>query len=167
MSIWNYNPDSVTVLVAGVIPIDGFVDGTFVSIDKDVLPSVAVRTPDGTVARVMNYDQTYTINITLHNGSESNELLTKLWQLDEITGGKGKYPLLIKDHSGSDLFFSTTTWIEKVPTLAKSSGVDQRTWVMRSAFAAINIGGNGDVSSLLEDITNTITSALPALNGVV
>lgn len=167
MSIFNYNPDQVDVLVAGVIPVDGFVDGTFVSIDKDIIPSTAVRTPDGTVARVMNYDQTYTINITLHNGSESNELLTKLWQLDEITAGKGKFPLLIKDHSGSDLFFSTTTWIEKVPTLSKSSGVDQRTWVMRSAFATINIGGNGDVSSLLEDIANTITSALPALNGAV
>lgn len=166
MSIFNYNPDKVDVLVAGFIPLDGFVDGTFISIDKDVQPSSAARTPDGTVARIKNTDNTYTINITLHNGSESNELLTKLWQLDEITGGKGKFPLLVKDHSGSDLFFSTTTWIESVPTLSKSAGVDQRTWTFRSAFAVINIGGNGNQSSLLEDITNSILSGIGGLTNV-
>lgn len=166
-SLFNYSPEAVTVLALGFVPIEGFVDGTFISINKDILPSVAVRTPDGTVARVMNYDQTYTISLTLHNGSESNEILTKLWQLDEISQGRGKFPLLVKDSSGSDLFFSTTTWIEQIPSLDKSVGIDQRTWVLRSAFATINVGGNGDQSSLLEDLVNTITSALPALNGVV
>lgn len=167
MSIWNYNPDEVRALVAGVLPIDGYVDGTFINITKDILPFTAVRTPDGTVARVYNTDQTYTIECTLHNGSKSNDVLTKLWQFDEITNGKGKFPFLVKDHSGTDLFFSTTTWIESPPAMTKSSGVDQRTWVLRSSFATINIGGNSDPSSLLEDIVNTITSALPALNGVV
>lgn len=167
MSIANYCPDEVRALVAGFIPIDGYVDGTFINITKDILPFTAVRTPDGTVARIYNNDQTYTIECTLHIGSESNELLTKLWQLDEVTNGGMKFPLLIKDNSGSDLFFSTTTWIESPPAMVKSSTIDGRTWVLRSAFATINIGGNGDQSSLLEDLANTIASALPALNGII
>lgn len=166
MSVFNYAPDKVDVLIAGFIPLDGFVDGTFISIDKDVQPSTAARTPDGTVARVKNTDHTYTIKITLHIGSESNELLTKLWQLDEISEGKAKFPLIIKDHSGSDLFFSTTTWIEQVPTMIKSAGVDERVWTFRSAFAVINYGGNGDASSLLEDLTNSILSGVGGLVNV-
>lgn len=160
MSAFSYCPDKVDVLIAGFIPLDGFVDGTFISIDKDVQPSVAARTPDGMVARVKNTDNTYTIKITLHTGSESNELLTNLWRLDEISEGKAKFPILIKDHSGSDLFFSTTTWIEQVPTLTKSASVDERVWTFRSAFAVINYGGNGDVSSLLEDLTNSVLSGI-------
>ncbi|MNF76583.1 hypothetical protein D3C84_587000 [compost metagenome] len=166
MSLFSYNPDTVDVLIAGFIPVKGFIDGTFISIDKDVQPSTAARTPDGTVARVKNNDATYTIQCTLHNGSESNDLLTKLWQLDEISQGKAKFPLLLKDQSGTDLFFSTTSWIEQVPALVKSTSIDSRTWTIRSAFAVINIGGNGEVSSLLEDIANSVFSAAGGLGNV-
>lgn len=165
MDLFTYSPEEVSVLVAGFIPLAGFIDGTFINIDKDVMPFTSVRTPDGTVARLYNNDQTYTITITLHNGSESNELLTKLWQLDEISQ-RGKFPLFIKDNSGSDLFFSTNTWIEQVPSLIKSNSIDSRVWVLRSSQAVINIGGNGNVSSILEDIVNIATSALPAIEGI-
>lgn len=166
MSIFNYCPDEVNVLLAGFINISGFVDGTFVDISKDVVPFSSVRTADGTVARMYNNDQTYTITLTLHCGSSSNDLLTKLWQLDEITQ-KGKFPLLIKDFSGSDLFFSTTTWIEGIPAISKSNGIDSRIWVLRSSQAVINVGGNTNPSSLLQDITNLAISSLPAIEGIL
>lgn len=166
MSIANYCPDEVNVLLAGFINISGFVDGTFVDISKDVVPFSSVRTADGTVARMYNNDQTYTITLTLHCGSSSNDLLTKLWQLDEITQ-KGKFPLLIKDFSGSDLFFSTTTWIEGVPTISKSNGIDSRVWVLRSSQATINVGGNMEPSKLLQDIANLAISSLPAIEGIL
>lgn len=161
-TLFNYIPESVNCLVAGIIPIDGYVDGTFISIDKDEMPFTDIRLPDGTVARRYNNSQTYSIAITLHNGAETNNLLTKLWQIDEITQ-RGKFPLLIKDQSGSDLFFSTESWIESIPTLAKSNGVDARTWVIRSANAVINIGGNEEPSSLIQDLVNSAISALPGL----
>lgn len=166
-TLFNYNPEAVTALIAGFIPVEGYVDGTFINITKDVLPFTAVRTPDGTVARVYNSDQTYTIECTLHNGSTTNDLFTKLWLADEITSGKMKFPFLLKDNSGSDLFFSTTTWIEAPPAMVKSTTVDGRTWVLRSSFATINIGSNSEPSDLIEDLANTIIGALPALNGVV
>lgn len=166
MSIFNYCPDEVNVLLAGFINISGFVDGTFVDISKDIVPFSSVRTADGTVARMYNNDQTYTITLTLHCGSSSNDLLTKLWQLDEITQ-KGKFPLLIKDFSGSDLFFSTTTWIEGIPSISKSNGIDSRIWVLRSSQAVINVGGNTNPSGLLQDITNLAISSLPAIEGIL
>ena len=161
-TLFNYCPESVQCLIAGFIPITGFVDGTFISVDKDEMPYSSVRMPDGTIARKYNNSQTYTITITLHNGAETNNLLTKMWQVDELTQ-IGKFSLLIKDQSGSDLLFSTESWIEGIPSLTKSNAIDSRVWVIKSAFATINVGGNEEVSSLLNDITNIAVSALPGL----
>ena len=161
-TIASYCPDIVDVLVAGFIKVDGFVDGTFVQIDKDEMPYSSIRMPDGTVARKYNNSQTYTITITLHSAAEANNLFTKLWQIDELTQ-KGKFPILVKDRSGSDLLFSTESWIEAVPSMGKSNAIDSRVWVIKSAYAVINIGGNEEESSLLQDITNIAASALPGL----
>lgn len=160
-----YIPEACTFLTYG-IPIEGFVDGTFISITKDVLPFTTVKSADGIVARLYNSDQTYTITLTLYSGSDSNDVLTKLWQLDEITQ-RGKFPLFIKDSSGSDLFFSATTWIESPASVVKSNAFEPRTWVFRSSSAVINIGGNGDASTILQDLVNLATSALPILEGVL
>lgn len=162
-TLFNYIPESVNCLIAGMIPITGFVDGTFISVDKDEMPYSSVRMPDGTIARKYTNSQTYTITITLHNGSETNNLLTKMWQVDELTQ-MGKFPLLIKDQSGSDLLFSTESWIEGIPSMTKSNAVDSRVWVIKSAYANINIGGNEEQSSIIGDIVNMAVSALPGLS---
>ena len=165
MELANYIPESVNVVVAG-FPLNGFVTDTFITVTKDILPFTATRTPDGTVARLYNNDQTYTITITLYGGSDSNDFFTKLWQFDEITQ-RGKFALFIKDGSGSDLFFSSTTWIETPSSLIKSNNFEPKTWVLRSSQAVINIGGNGDASSILRDLVNIATSSLPILEGII
>lgn len=165
-TLFNYIPESVVCLVAGVLPVEGFVDGTFINIEKNKVPFQSITTPDGTTARLQNEDQTYSVRITIHNGSSSNDVLTKLWQLDEITG-RGKFPLLIKDGSGTDLFFSTTTWIEQPPSIVKSNSVDARTWVLKSAYAIVNIGGNENPSSIVDDIINIAVSSLPSIAGLL
>lgn len=160
-----YNPEEVSILVAGLLSVDGFVDGTFVTIRKDVMPFTSTTTTDGITSRVYNKNQNYTIDITLYSGSSSNDFLTKLWQLDEITQ-RGKFPLLIKDSSGTDLFFSATTWIEGVPALSKGTTYDARTWTLKSSQAIINIGGNTQ-SGILNDLINIATGALPILEGII
>jgi len=164
--IANYAPDEVNVLVAGIIPISGFTNGSFIRINKMMQPFESRRTADGRVMRLYNRDATYEVALTLHSASPSNDVLTKLWQLDEITQ-KGKFPLLIKDQSGSDLFFSTTTWIEQVPVMDKDVTINDKIWVLKSSQAFINIGGNASASSLIQDLINTATSALPTLEGIL
>jgi hypothetical protein len=160
--IASYCPDIVTVLVAGFIKIDGFVDGTFVQIDKDEMPFSSVRMPDGTVARKHSNSQTYTITITVHSAAVANDLFTKLWQLDELDQS-GKFPLMIKDQSGTDLLFSTESWIESIPSMTKSNTIDSRTWTIKSAYSVVNIGSNEAQSDLINDIVNIAASALPGL----
>jgi len=161
-----YIPAEVSVLVAGIIPLEGFVDSSFISISKDVMPYATQKSVDGRVARIYNSDQTYTIRITVYSGSRSNTVLTKLWQIDEITQ-RGKFPLLIKDGSGSDLFFSTNTWIEDIPSLVKSNDYEPRTWIMKSSQAVINLGSNNGESGLLEDLFNIGVASLPILEGLL
>lgn len=166
-TIFNYRPDDVICLLGGILQVEGFVEGTFISINKDMMPFTSIKTADGQMGRLYQNDQTYTIVITLHAGSPSNDVLTKFWQLDEISQ-RGKFPLLFKDPSGSDLFFSTNTWVEQPPTLSKSASIDQRVWVLRSSQAVINIGSNSDdEASILQDLLNLAIGALPSLEGII
>ena len=161
-----YVPEEVSVLLCGFFALDGFVDGTFISVNKDMVPFSTQRSTDGMVSRVYNNDQTYTIELTVFSGSTSNTFLTKLWQIDEISQ-RGKFPFLIKDSSGSDLFFSTNTWVEGIPSLVKSNEFEPRTWILRSSQAVINIGSNKSESGLLEDLFNIGVSSLPILEGIL
>jgi hypothetical protein len=165
MSIANYCPDDVNCLAFG-IPLSGFADGTFISITKDKVPFGTIETADGQVARLFTNSQTYTITLVLHRGSPSNDVLTKLWQLDELTQ-KAKFPLFIKDLSGSDLFFSTTTWIEGLPNMSQSASFDTRTWVLRSSQAVVNFGSNQDASGILQDLVNLASGAAQIVEGVL
>lgn len=165
MDIASYCPEDVNCLAYG-IPLSGFGDGTFITISKDKVTFATTETADGSIARLYTNSQTYTISITLHRGSTSNDVLTKLWQLDEITQ-RGKFPLLIKDLSGTDLFFSTTTWIEGIPIMVEGTNFDIRTWVLRSSQAIINVGSNQDASSILQDLVNLATGAFPIVEGVL
>lgn len=165
MTIANYLPDEVTCLALG-IKLSGFADGTFISIVKDRVPFQMNESADGIPSRLYNRSQTYTIQLTFHCGSPSNDVLTKLWLLDESTQ-KGRFPLFIKDLSGSDLFFSTSAWIEGIPVVTKSVNMDTRVWTLRATQSALNVGSNQDPSTILQDLINIANGAIPAINGVL
>ena len=165
MTLANYSPESVNCLAFG-IPLNGFADGTFINISKDKVSYGSTETTDGQVARIYTNSQTYTISLTFHRGSTSNDILTKLWQLDELSQ-VGKFPLFIKDLSGTDLFFSTSTWIEGVPNMVQSTNFDTRTWILKSSQAVINIGSNQDASGILQDLINLASGAASIIEGVL
>jgi hypothetical protein len=165
-NLLSYSPEDITILLAGVIPLDGYIDGTFVEIEKLFNPYSSTTSSDGITARTYRNSQEYIIRLTLHNTSPSNDVLTKLWLLDELTQ-TGKFPLLIKDQLGSSLFFSTTSWIEGIPVTSFANSITERTWVIHSSQAVINIGGNDAASGLIEDLTNSILGAAPILQGVL
>lgn len=165
-SLANYTPEDVNVLIAGLVSLEGFVDGTFINIVKDITPYTTIRTPDGTTARKYNASFSYTITLSLFSGSGSNELLTRLMAADQLTQ-KGKFPLLIKDNSGTSLFFGSTCWIESPPELSFSNNFDTRTWVIRAMGSTVNFGGNEDVSDLIDNLVDAFIGAIPALRGIV
>lgn len=165
-TIFNYIPEDVHVVIAGILSAEGFVDGSFINITKDDGPYRSRTTADGKTVRIYRNSQTYTVDLTFHIGSTSNDFLTKLWQLDEVTQ-RGKFPILIKDGSGTDLFFSATSWIEGLPSLTKSASVDTRTWRIKCSSAGVNFGNNSGESGIVQDLLNIASSALPAIEGII
>lgn len=153
MSIRTYSPVDVTILLAGFYQIGGFVEGSFVSISKDVQPYKTTRTSDGKVARTFISDDTYTITLSLASTSPANDILTKIYQVDEVSQ-LGKFPMFIKDSSGSSLFLAPTCWIKQVPDLEFSQKVSERTWVIQATQCVPNFGGNEDASSAIQDLAN-------------
>lgn len=161
-----YSPEEINILVAGVVPLTGLAAGSFLTISKNLQPFVTQRTSDGDVARLLNNDNTYSISITLHQGSEDNEILTKLSLLDK-TSLKGIFPLFIKDLIGTTFFYSSSTWIESEPDQEFSDTLGTLTWVLRSSQAITNIGSNVAPSGLLEDILNTLAASAPVFAEVI
>lgn len=166
MALQNYSPEDVTVLLAGVKPIQGFIDGTFIEIDKNTQTFQPYRSADGKIARKKDNDFSYTVRFTLMSTSASNDVLDYLAKVDQLTS-MGKVPLIIKDQLGSTSFYSATTWIETIPTVTFSTGISERTWVLRSSQGILVNGGNEDASSLLEDTANIVLASLPMLEGLL
>lgn len=152
--IITYSPEEVTVLVAGLIEIKGFVEGTFISVSRDV-PLFSIKEyADGSSARIKNPSKTYSVELSLMSTSPSNDALSRLAIIDHLTY-LAKFPLIIKDTLGSTLLFATTAWVEEMATAEFGIDVTQRTWKIKCPQTALFVGGNDGSSGFLEDILNT------------
>lgn len=147
MSLYHYSPKDVIVTIGGLYQINGYVDGTFINIVKDIKPFETTRAIDGEVARIYRKDTGYRLEITLAQSSPANDLLSAMYNVD-IATQIGKFPLFIRDGRGSTTFMSLTTWIEDIPQVSFSNGMETRTWVFGCSQAALNIGGNAPMGTV-------------------
>ena len=162
MALSFYSPADIIVVIGGVLTVSGFMEGTFLEVNKDLKPYQCRRTPDGTTARLYIKDRTYTLKFTLAQTSDSNDVLTRIQQLDEITQ-LGYFPLLIKDSKGSTLLFSPTAWIEEIPNQTFGTNIEPRTWGIRAVNCVSHIGGNEGTDGLFDDLLKTVLSSAPVL----
>ncbi len=161
MGILHYSPQDVTISIAGMYLLDGYADGTFVDIFKEVKPFTSAKSMDGGRARVYNKDSGYQVELTLAQSSQSNDILSAIYNIDVATQ-IGKFPLFIKDNRGSTTFMALTAWVEDIPRVTFSNGMETRTWVIGCTQASLNVGGNSDLSSA-ESVAFFGTSLLPLL----
>ena len=161
----HYSPEDVVVLVGGFLAVEGYLEGTFINITKDVPFFTTKESSDGVVSRVANKSGLYTVNLTLMSTSESNLIMTRLALLDNLTY-VAKFPLIIKDTLGSTLLFSTSSWVENVPTTDFDTGVTSRSWNIKCAKATLNVGGNESASGLVEDAISTIGGLVPSFGSL-
>lgn len=160
-----YSPSEVGVYLA-THRIRGFADNTLISISRDSPLFTSKVNADGTVSRTNISSQLYKITLHLHNGSEDNKLLTYISQLDRATN-MGKFPLMIKDHLGSSLFSSATTWIETMPDIDFDVGASERRWVLASSHGITHIGGSYNESGLVRDLINIGIGASDIIKEVI
>lgn len=157
MALLTYVPSQVSVTIAGLFDIEGFADGTFIEIVKEVAPYQAQVGMDGQVSRTFTFDATYTVTLTLAQTSKSNNLLNRLHAIDLATQ-LGKVPFFLRDKEGSTTFFSPTAWIENQPRVSFSKDMETRIWSLRCTDGVLVVGGSGD--------TKLLDTALGLLPGV-
>ena len=142
MTLRTYDPDDVTLVAFG-IPISGFADGTFVSVEfNEDSFTLAVGT-DGDACRSKTSNKSAKMTMTLMQSSWTNDLLSAVHASDILTpSGDGIGPFLMKDNSGRTLFAAEKCWITKMPTTTFSREVESREWVLETDAMVAHAGGN-------------------------
>jgi len=131
VAVRTYDPKAVSISANG-IPIGGFADGTFVEIERSEDMFTKVVGADGETSRSKTNDRSGMITITLAQTSLSNDILSGLAYLDEVSN-TGVFPVLVKDNEGNAIFFSEQAWIKKVAPASFSKGIENREWVIECA----------------------------------
>lgn len=144
MSVRSYDPSQVVVTVNGA-QMSGFADGTFVSVIRSNDAFTKVTGADGVTSRSKSSDKSGELTITLAQTSPSNDILSALATLDELSS-LGVVAIAVKDISGRSLFASGNAWIRKVPDSAFGKEIDNREWVFDCADLAPFVGGNGSLT---------------------
>lgn len=127
-----YDPSEILIQF-GAITVEGYADGTFVTVEDDEdAYSMQVGT-DGEAVRSKSNNRGGTITLSLLQSSAANALLSAQHNLDRLSsGGAGISPLLIKDNNGAAIYTAETAWIQKRPSAEYAREATAREWVIRT-----------------------------------
>ena len=142
-----YSPESVVITIGNdkfVHTISGYADGTFLNITRLVDHATLYNGADATNARVVRAVKNCDITLTLHQASESNDVLSQLLILDEDSrDGSDVFYITIKDNSGRTVASSPAAFIGTPPDIGMGTDITERDWVLRAIKLDIFAGGNG------------------------
>jgi hypothetical protein len=128
MAVTTYNAKKVIVLV-GMIPMSGFADGSFVTVEREDDAFKKVVGADGHTSRSKSSNKSGSMTITLN-------------QTTDDTSGLGVVPIAVRDASGRTLIASAFGWIKKVPKTEFGKELTNREWQFDLADVSIFTGGN-------------------------
>lgn len=151
----SYSPESVTVVISNsnmTHTLSGFADGSMISVER-VIPHATLYTGgDATNVRVTRHVKNCDITISLHQGSESNDVLSTLLSLDEQARNLDHlFSITIKDASGRSYHASTSAFIGTVPTAGYGVDIETRDWIISAINMDTNIGGNAKLTQATND----------------
>lgn len=135
-----FRPGDLTVIF-GSGPITGFMDGEFLSAEKNSDAFNLKVGATGKGARNQTHDESGTVTFTLLATSADNATLTAIHEADKA-GGDGVFPFLCKDLSGLDVIGAERMWIRKAPVVKYSGEVQGREWVLETDNLELAPGGN-------------------------
>jgi len=135
-----YDPKKVILTVGGT-PINGYADGTFISVERENDTFTKQSGADGQVARAKTNDKTGMLTVTLQQTSLSNDTLSAIMKLDETTGN-GVVPISLTDKRGTTKMIAAQGWIRKPPVIEEAKEVSSREWTIDLANMEVFVGGN-------------------------
>lgn len=120
----------------------GFMDGTFLVVERNEetwLPHVGA---DGEYARARNRNKSGKVKITLMQTSSSNDFLSAQASLDETTGANTG-ALQVKDGGGRTVLSGADAFISKPAVVEYGKEIAGREWTLEVPQLDVVIGGNG------------------------
>lgn len=143
----SYSPEDVVIVIANdkfSHVMNGYADGTFVNITREVPASTLYVGSDLSNARVVRGNKASTVTVSLHQASESNDVMSWLLGNDERTrDGAWTFSVTIKDNTGRSLWFSPQAFISQEPDRAFSTSIENRDWGIQCVSLDGIAGGNG------------------------
>jgi len=152
--VYTYSPSDISITFAGV-PIEGFSSDNVVRINRIDPVYTSKRAMDGSVSVTKQKYSKWQVSIFLAQSSQSNDLLNGVQKLLFSADIKElQYlPLIIKDNSGTTMFFAKDVWIEQLPELEFGQSLATREWVFMCNDVECIIGGNAeDLSGITEAV---------------
>lgn len=139
--VLTYNPKKNMAFFGGR-KLDGFAEDDMITIKPLGKGMQIYSGADGEVARSIDPDMTYEVEISLSTASKTNTYLSNMYNLDREKG-KAMLPLMIKDLSGDTRFFAPQAWISNFPESKRGRKVDNQKWVFNTGqVTGLIIGGN-------------------------
>lgn len=142
MTLRTYDPAAVSVIFAG-IPISGYADGTFVSVEQSEDSFALTVGTDGDACRSKTNNRSARVTLTLLQSSQVNDLLSAVHNLDRLSpNGDGIAPFLMKDNTGTTICAAEKAYIVKPATVSYGREVESREWVIETDAMVFHVGGN-------------------------
>lgn len=136
------DPDQHVIDIGGV-RIQGYADGSYITIEQMSPAFNSVVGSDGEVARSKSNDRRVKVTIKLLQTSASNDYLSALHQGDlNAPNGAGVTSFLFQDLFGTSLVAADQCWIVQYSDQDEDRTPKSREWTIECASASRVVGGN-------------------------
>ncbi|WP_301893830.1 phage structural protein [Mitsuokella multacida] len=140
--VLTYNPKK-NIIIYGAKELTGFAEDDMITI-KPLGDGMQIFSgADGEVARSIDPNSTFEVTVSLATSSKSNDYLSACFNKDRKTG-KYMLPLIIKDLSGSTLFFAKQAWIKNFPESKRGRKISNQDWTFNTGQVDDPIIGGND-----------------------
>lgn len=140
MAVKTYNFKEVFLVINGK-HIQGFSDGSSITVERNSDGFTYQKNVDGGGTRSQSNDKSGRITFSLAQSSASNDILSAIAQLDELTSA-GTMAVLVKDNLGRSLHTCETGWIVKIPNAEYGMESSGREWIIETDNLIHYVGGN-------------------------
>lgn len=123
-----YDPKAMLLTFLGNL-IDGYMDGTFLTVERDEDAFMLKVGADGEKARARNNNTAGKVVVTVMQSSPSNDVLSAAAADDELSG-TGIGPLLLRDSLGTTLVSCPDAYIGKVAKIERGKEIVGSEWTI-------------------------------------
>lgn len=156
--IYSYAAEDVHIVIGGMT-LEGYADGSFVSIEAPDELFKSKRTSSGKVVRTRIKNNIYKLRLTLVQTSESNDTLWRLLTIDKKLGD-AIFPIFIKDSASATSVIAAQCWICNFPSIVYSNGLESREWELEFTSEVISVSGGTDGESFLESAIKMFSAGI-------